>query len=90
MPSGTRSEVLDKEVLTLLKRSGVNSLIYAPESGSKSTLKDIKKKVKPERMLRSMRMAVNAGITVRANIIFGFPDQTWKEALGTFRFIWGM
>jgi anaerobic magnesium-protoporphyrin IX monomethyl ester cyclase len=90
MPSGTRSEALDSEVLPKLKASGVNAIICAPESGSVETLKAIKKKINPQRMLKSMRQAVKAGITVRANIIFGFPHQAWPEVFATFRFLFGM
>ena len=45
LPSGTRSEVLDAEVLELLKITGCNYLVYAPESGSVKTLKELKNKV---------------------------------------------
>ena len=45
LPSGTRSEVLDEEVLGLLKRTGCDYLVYAPESGSVDTLVKIKKQI---------------------------------------------
>ena len=35
LPSGTRSEALDEEVLRLLVRSGCTNITYAPESGSR-------------------------------------------------------
>ena len=44
LPSGTRSEVLDEEVLTLLKQTGCDYIAYAPESGSPATLNRIKKR----------------------------------------------
>ena len=40
------------------------------------TLRLIKKKIKKDRMLRSMRTAVKAGCNVKANFIFGFPSDT--------------
>ena len=57
LPSGTRSEVLDEEVLALLKKSGCEYLAYAPESGSQRTLEIIKKQVHLDRMVESIRTA---------------------------------
>ncbi len=87
IPSGTRSEALDEEVLPLLVRSGCTNLTYAPESGDAETLRRIKKRIKPERMIASMRAAVKAGCNVKANFIFGFPCDTYRSILGTFRFL---
>src|SRR5262249_23316046 len=80
-------EALDAEVVTLLKASGCHMLTYAPESGSPATLKRIKKMVDIDRMLASMRSAVRAGIVLKANMIVGFPGQTWSEVVESFRFM---
>jgi radical SAM superfamily enzyme YgiQ (UPF0313 family) len=87
LPSGTRSEALDAEVLSEMFRSGCRNVSYAPESGSPVTLKRIDKKVRPERMLESMRTAVAQGLNVKANIIMGFPDETAADLRETLRFI---
>ena len=42
LPSGTRSEALDEEVLSWLARANLKYLVYAPESGSPITLNTIK------------------------------------------------
>lgn len=76
LPSGTRSEALSKEVVHLLKKSGCLKLTYAPESGSEKMLKEIKKKVNLKHMLDSMSHSIKEGIIVKANMIFGFPNQT--------------
>ena len=54
LPSGTRSEALDAEVLSSMYRSGCRNVSYAPESGSPRTLERIKKRVRLDRMLESM------------------------------------
>jgi anaerobic magnesium-protoporphyrin IX monomethyl ester cyclase len=76
LPSGTRSEVIDLEVVTALAKANLSYLVYAPESGSPETLKLIKKKVKLDRMEDSIKGAVSQGITVRTNMILGFPNET--------------
>ncbi|HJQ83706.1 MAG TPA: radical SAM protein [Candidatus Binatia bacterium] len=87
LPSGTRSEALDEDVLRAMVASGCEAIVYAPESGSPRTLARIKKKVKPDRMLRSMRAAVRAGMHVRGHFIMGMPGQTLSEVAETFLFI---
>ena len=37
LPTGTRSEAIDDEIAELLKKSGMTSMAYAPESGSEET-----------------------------------------------------
>jgi hypothetical protein len=86
LPSGTRSEALDAEVLAALHRTGCHNICYAPESGSPRTLQRIKKKIKPERMVESIRAATRNGISVKANLIIGFPNETKREIWDTVRF----
>jgi anaerobic magnesium-protoporphyrin IX monomethyl ester cyclase len=87
LPSGTRSEALDAEVLQAMYRSKCVAVLYAPESGSPRTLARIKKKTSPARMLASMRDAVRTGMHVRGHFIMGMPGQTLSEIAETFGFI---
>jgi radical SAM superfamily enzyme YgiQ (UPF0313 family) len=86
MPSGTRSEALDAEVLGRLRRSGCRGVTYAPESGSPATLRRIKKKVDPVRMLESVGAANAAGLYVKAHLIVGLPGQSPREIWESFVF----
>ena len=86
LPDGTRSEALDKEVLSLMKKSDNNYLVYAPESGSQRTLKKIKKRVKLKRLIDSVIEAKRLGLTVRTNVIIGFPHETWWDIIQTILF----
>jgi anaerobic magnesium-protoporphyrin IX monomethyl ester cyclase len=86
LPSGTRSEALTADVLQLLRASGCCKINYAPESGSEPALVRIKKRVKLDRMIPSMRAAVKAGIITRANILIGLPEQDLRELIDNFAF----
>ena len=86
LPDGTRSEALDKEVLIMMKKSNINYLVYAPESGSQRTLKKIKKRVKLKRLIESVIEAKRLGLTVRTNVIIGFPHETWWDIIQTILF----
>jgi len=90
MPAGTRSEALDAETLPLMYQSGSRNISYAPESGSPSVLKRIKKAIKLDVMKRSMRIAVKKNVNIKCNMIFGLPGETRWEVLQTFKFIFEM
>jgi anaerobic magnesium-protoporphyrin IX monomethyl ester cyclase len=87
LPSGTRSEALDAEVLAAMVRAGCRNVSYAPESGSERTLRAVRKRVRLERMEASMRAAVAAGLNVKANIIIGFPGEDRRDLGDTLRFV---
>jgi anaerobic magnesium-protoporphyrin IX monomethyl ester cyclase len=84
LPSGTRSEAVDKEVTHLLFRTGCRNISYSPESGSNETLKQIKKRVSLHRLMKSMRQSVRNHLNVKCNFIFGFPHERWKNILESF------
>jgi radical SAM superfamily enzyme YgiQ (UPF0313 family) len=86
LPSGTRSEALDAEALALLHKTNCHYLVYAPESGSPATLKEIKKQVKLDRLVDSVKAAVQLGISTRCNLIIGFPKETTGQIRETLRF----
>jgi radical SAM superfamily enzyme YgiQ (UPF0313 family) len=87
LPSGTRSEAIDAEVAKALYETGCRNITYAPEVGSASELRRIKKKVVVSRMLGSMRDAARNGLRIKANIVVGFPGETLRELLETMWFL---
>lgn len=87
LPSGTRSEAIDREVARALYETGCRNISYAPESGSPEELKRIKKKVSLDKMLISMRDANREGLNIKANIIIGFPGETRKDVFLTLKLL---
>jgi radical SAM superfamily enzyme YgiQ (UPF0313 family) len=87
MPTGTRSEAIDDEVAGLLKKTGMISMAYAPESGSETTRQLIKKKMKSDRMYQSMRSAVAAELNVMVFMVIGFPHDTEEHLRENFEFL---
>jgi len=86
LPVGTRSEALDDETLQVIFDTGCRFITYAPESGSEKTLKIIKKKVKIDRLSKSVKSAVKIGHTARLNFIIGFPHETLSDCIKTIFF----
>ncbi|MEX2590176.1 MAG: cobalamin-dependent protein [Chitinophagales bacterium] len=87
MPAGTRTEAIDFEVAEKLYKSGCKNITYAPESGSDIVLSDIKKKVKLEHLLESIRFSKDVGMNIKLNIMVGFPDETHIDILKTISFL---
>lgn len=87
IPAGTRSEAIDDEVTSLLVRSGHRNLVYAPESGSERILKLVKKEADLPRMLDSMRAAIRNRMSIKLNIVFGFPQETPADIFRSYRFL---
>lgn len=86
LPSGTRSEALDADTLGLLKTTGCNYLVYAPESGSPETLEKIKKRIDKPKFTESVVEAKRQGLTLRTNLIIGFPHETRRHVFETIRY----
>ena len=86
LPSGTRSEAIDAEVVDKLWVSGCRNMNYAPESGSLEVLSRIKKKVSLPGLVESMRSASKRGLSVKINMIFAFPKDTPYELWQNFKF----
>lgn len=87
LPTGTRTEALDAEVLALLEKTGCKNITYAPESGSERMLQVIKKKVLLPRMLDCLRAARKVGIVTRVNIIIGHPKEEWADTRKSLKFL---
>ena len=87
LPVGTRSEVIDSEVARNLYLSGCRQVTYAPETGSPSLLKLIRKKVKVPNMLKSMRSSHKEKIYINLNMIIGLPGETHADVWRTIWFL---
>jgi anaerobic magnesium-protoporphyrin IX monomethyl ester cyclase len=81
LPSGTRSEAMDAQVMYEMASSGCMNVTHAPESGSPRVLKEIKKKVVLPRLFESISEAKKNGIFVKCNLIVGFPRETRRGML---------
>jgi radical SAM superfamily enzyme YgiQ (UPF0313 family) len=87
LPTGTRAEALDAEVLQRLKDTGCRYIKYAPESGSERMLEIYDKRLKLSTILDSLKAAQKVGIVTGINIIIGHPEETWKDVWLSFRFM---
>ncbi len=78
LPQGTRTEQFDRELIKQLKKANLRFTSYCPETGSEKTCKLINKKVNLKKMLQSMKIAKEEGLTVKTDFIIGFPfERRW-------------
>ena len=87
LPSGTRSEAIDNEVAVLLKKSGMSSMAYAPESGSDETRKMIKKQMKTDRLFDSIGATANADLNLSVFLVIGFPHDLPEHLEENYNFV---
>ena len=87
LPSGTRSEAVDFEAAKLLYKSGCRNFGYAPESGSPEILTTIKKKVKINSIIESLKSSLKANLKTHATIIIGFPEEKFTDLVQTYKLI---
>lgn len=83
---GTRSEAIDEEVIIKAKASGCAYIGFAPESGVKSVLTRIKKRINLDHMTELLALARKHGVDTRCNIIIGFPEDTRVQILKSLLF----
>lgn len=90
LPTGTRSEALDRETLQAIYDTGCSFLVYAPESASQATLDLIKKRLRIGNIAKSVLQALRVGHTVKINFIIGFPHEKRWGVMQTLWFAWRM
>ncbi len=83
-PNGVRADVVDRELMTKMKRAGFNQISFGAEVGNDRMLRYIKKGTKLEIIERAIRDAIEVGLEVHLFFIIGFPTQTEKDVEDAF------
>ena len=82
----TRVNLVDFELLKLMKKAGCWSIHYGVESGSQRLLDLIEKGITIEQVRNAFRWTKEAGIETKAFFMLGLPSETREESLQTIRF----
>ena len=83
----TRYDLVDGELLSLLKRAGADNMAYGLESANPEVLKKIDKPIDLDRLSQVIRLTQEAGIHVELFSMFALPDETFQQALNTLEFV---
>ncbi len=81
-----RVDMVDREMMTLMKRSGCHLLKFGVETGVDDILRNYKKGVTCEQAEAAFRLAREVGLATHAHIILGGPGETPGTIEKTIRF----
>ncbi|MDI6737763.1 MAG: radical SAM protein [Nanoarchaeota archaeon] len=82
----TKVNLVDYEMLRMMKKSGCYQVLFGIESGDDRILKLLKKGTTVEQNERAIRLAKKAGLNVRCDFIVGTPGQTMESMQKTVDF----
>jgi|YelNatPaOPRAMG01_1025707.scaffolds.fasta_scaffold26679_2 radical SAM superfamily enzyme YgiQ (UPF0313 family) len=85
-PNGVRTDMLDEEIIHLMKKAGTSELSVAIETASQRLQKMVKKNLHLEKIKKMIDIAVKDGIFVRGFFMLGFPTETEEELRSTINF----
>lgn len=86
LPSGTRIDTLDDEILYLMKKAGCYSFAVGVESANQKTLNHMKKGLTVQKVKDKLEIINKYGFEVQANFILGYPTESVKDMLKTIHF----
>lgn len=81
-----RLGVLNEDDIKLMFKAGCRWILFGIESGSPERIKTIKKNIDLSLAKKTVEWCENAGITVQASFIIGFPNETEEEMKKTVSF----
>ncbi|MHA1819838.1 MAG: B12-binding domain-containing radical SAM protein [Promethearchaeota archaeon] len=82
----TRVNLIDEDLVKLMKLAGCRLINFGVESGNEFILKKIKKGIKLEDAARAVRLCKKYGIEVHYGIIYGHPFETIETLKDSLRF----
>ena len=82
-PNGFRGDILDEELVVLLKKAGMYRCMVAVESAVPRMQKVMKKNLKIEKVRRIVDFIARQGIMVHGAFMLGFPTETEEEMQAT-------
>jgi len=80
----TRVDMVDEEMLKLLKRAGCMAIHYGVEAGNDKILKAIKKGFKIKKVKEIFRLTNKVGIETLAYFMIGLPSEKAEDIQDTF------
>jgi radical SAM superfamily enzyme YgiQ (UPF0313 family) len=82
-----RADVIDAELAKILRDSGCRECLLGVESGDPTILRNMNKRLDPERALRGIQALDAVGIGTLNTFVVGFPGETAHSAARTADFI---
>ncbi len=72
-----RIETITEEIASILAKSGMNTIAFAPETGTETLRLRINKRISNAKILRGAKLLLDAGIpNVKLYLLYGLPFET--------------
>lgn len=78
-----RFGALGKDEFALMKKANFRLLLFGLESANQKTLERVNKNLKVEEVIEGCKQARSCGLYPHITIMFGYPWETYEEALKT-------
>ncbi|MDY6911689.1 MAG: radical SAM protein [Chloroflexota bacterium] len=83
----TRADMVNREIITLMKRAGVGMIAMGLESASGNVFPHLKKNLNPDQIRQAIEMAFEAGLDVELFSQYALPHERYEDALKTLNFV---
>jgi radical SAM superfamily enzyme YgiQ (UPF0313 family) len=83
----TRADLVNPEMMSMMKRAGVSTLAFGLESASERVLPKLDKHMSIEKVTEAIRITQNEGIEVELFTMFGLPHETFEDGMKTLEFV---
>ena len=84
--NGIRADRVDKELLSLMKQSGCQRVVFGIESGDEQVFNGINKAEPQEKIIDAVKIAKSVGLKVGGFFIIGLPGSNFKSDLKSINF----
>ncbi|MGD0057102.1 MAG: radical SAM protein [Methanomassiliicoccales archaeon] len=83
----TRAHLVDREILSIIRKAGCRGISYGIESGSQRILDSASKHITVEQAHNAIAWAKEAGIKTFCSFILGLPGEDWGTVKETIDFV---
>ncbi len=83
----TRADMLNKELITLMKHAGVNMVAMGLESASENVYPHLKKNLNPDQIRKAIDMIFAQGLDVELFSQYALPYERFEDAMETLNFV---
>ncbi len=83
----TRADMLNQELIALMKRAGVYLIAMGLESASENVYPHLNKNLDPDRIRQAIEMAFAAGLDVELFSQYALPHERFDDAMQTLDFV---
>jgi radical SAM superfamily enzyme YgiQ (UPF0313 family) len=83
----TRANLVNPEVLDVMRRAGLVHVNFGVESGDDAILAAIRKGIRTDQVVRALEWAKDAGLSTACNFMLGFPQENEAALERTLRFM---